>query len=120
MNLRILVLLALFGVSFSCHAVLVKMPSAKILAERLEEMHLGYFAQKTNIVEDLAGQEKEAIAVVVALNVAFLSYSKVLRENPHAGMLEFQVNLLKLDLLNTLLQDFPDAIEELKSSGLYK
>lgn len=109
-----LLFLSLLVAGASLQAVLITLPEAKVLTARLQQAGFDDFIEKTDIVKNLAGQQKEALGVNMAVELALYDYNKYL-ENP---MMARIMQMRKPQLIETLLQDSPDAVKELKDQGL--
>ena len=84
----------------------VTMPSSKILLERLEKDGLSHFAEKTKIHEKLGGQKEFPIEVARQVEHDYDQYMK----NP---MMSALMKMNKGDIIQLLLQDFPEAFKQL-------
>ena len=95
----------------------VTMPSSQVLATRLyDTLSSQYFNEKTKLTDKLGGQQIEAFDVVIQVDRAIYDFSKYLKD-PLIGLIMLQQ---RPEIIKTLLQDYPEAIEELKSNGLLK
>ena len=108
-KMKKLILLILLNMGIS-QAVLVKLPNAEILSERLSSKGFGHFAEKTQIVNQLANQELEVLGVMVAVDLALSDYHENLNNPTMAASMEMN----KPVLLNLILKDSPKALEELR------
>ena len=115
MNFKSIVACVLLGLGCSSmnFAVLVKMPSAGELKERLKGF--GDFTEKTGIDQALANQEKKPLGVFQSLNLAIADY-----EAKTSRFAAFMVEMNKPFILEALLQDSPEALKDLEGHGLYK
>lgn len=102
--------------TLSCFATPITMPSAEVLKQRLNDAGFTHFIEKTSIVKDLAGQQKEVLGVATSVDLALYDYSENLKNPMMARMMEMR----KPQLLQALLQDHPAALKELADRGLYK
>ncbi len=97
----------LVGIS-SINATLVTMPDKKVLTERLHAKGFSHFMEKTDIVKQLAGQKKEVMGVIMAVELSLYDYHNNLK-NP---MMSTMMAMRKPQLIETLLQDNPSAVKE--------
>ena len=109
-----LLFLSLLVTGASLQAVLITLPEAKVLTARLQQAGFDHFIEKTDIVKNLAGQQKEALGVSMAVELALYDYNQYLKNPMMATMMQMR----KPQLIGTLLQDSPDAVKELKDQGL--
>ena len=98
----------LLGVVATSYAEPVKLPNRDVLAHRLREKDFGHFIEKTDLIATLADQEKEALGVITAVELAFCDY-KAKMQNP---MIEMMMQMRKPELIETILNDYPEAIKE--------
>lgn len=120
MKLKFIVFFAIFNI-FSCFAVNVKMPDAEILNKRLNNIGMQYFAEKTKAVSNLADKELTAIGVATIVETSLYDYHKYLADSMPANYLQIyaiQMQMNKPMLIKALLQDSPEAINELKEFNL--
>lgn len=54
--------------------LLIQMPNSEILTNRLQNAHFGHFVENTEIIKQLANQEKHLSEVVEAINIAVDAY----------------------------------------------
>lgn len=94
--------------------VLVTLPSAKVLVERLTQIGMAHFAEKTGIHEELGDQQKYAMGVAIAVECAYSNYDAYLK-NPKMKQI---MNMAKGNLIKTILKDSPEAIAELEAAKL--
>lgn len=107
----------------SLQAVLVRLPVAHILKQRISAVTSGHFIKKTKIIQELAGEEKEALGVVASVDDALSNFRP--QKHPQ-GPFEKNRNVViaKHMLMNrpciikSILQDYPEAIQELQDKGL--
>ena len=92
-------------------AVLVKLPRANIINDRLQELGLGHFAEKTKLASKISEQELEAIGVAIAVELAILDYSEDPGITNHASA---GIQALEPTIIRALLQHSPDAIHQLE------
>lgn len=110
LSLSLIVLLSSIS---SSYAVLVTMPDAKILQERLSAHGFDHFMEKTRIVQQLAGQQKEALGVAMAVELALYDYCQSL-----PPMMQSLMTMRKPQLIEALLEGQSAAIQELKDNKL--
>ncbi len=97
----------LFGTFNASRAISVTLPSEEVLSGRLRAADFKYLVEKTNLVDQLAGQEKEVLGVIVAVEQALLDYAV---KQP---TIAFVTQKRKPRLIEIILQDAPkEAIEE--------
>lgn len=98
----------------STESEVLTLPSVQVLKQRLAAHGFDHFEEKTQIAEKLGGQKKVPMGVAVAVELALHDYAQNL-QNP---MIAFMMQMRKPELLEILLQDFPDALTELRAHGL--
>ena len=109
-NNRIVLLIALMAlgtVSIS-YAGRVRLPGKNILTQRLKNKGFGHFIEKTEIVRDLADQEKEVLGVVLSVQLSLYDYAQSLKQSMGAKMMEKR----KSQLIETILEGNSEAIKE--------
>ncbi len=117
MNLKNISIGCLLSVTtFVCFAAPVQIPSAEILKKRLADVGLEHFAEKTSIVKNLAGQSKEPIGVAMSIERAISDYAEYIK-NP---IVLTTTNMLKPQMFEAILKDYPEALKELAGHGFYK
>lgn len=94
----------------------IQLPSEQILKNRLHEMHLQNFVTKTNINTTLGNQNRTPVDVVMDVELALYDYDQ---HNQNQG-LTAQMEIRKPEIIKTILQDHPQALEYLKQKGLLK
>lgn len=95
---------------------IIKMPNVAILQKRLNEEGFQHFVENTRIIELLADQEKKALGVVMIVDCALYGYDKNLGQL----VISETVSMRRSHLLEVVLQDHPDALQELADKGLYQ
>lgn len=117
--------LLVFGIlmsfAHSSYAVLVTLPNKQTLTQRLASIGLDHFIEKTKIVSQLAGQEKEALGVAIAVECALYDYNEYLTQSmpdKQSRMMATLMNMRKPQIIEAILQDSPDALAELKQHKL--
>jgi hypothetical protein len=108
------VLLSLSLCTFMCFGVKVKMPNEQNLYQKLEKLGLEDFAETTKIIPGLANKELEATDVATGIELAIFEY----RQHDDKFLKILQIIVIKKFIICLLLNDFPDAIQELKCCGL--
>jgi len=101
----------------------IKMPDAQTLQQRLSNKGFGHFAEKTNIVDELAEQEKFPMGIAVSIELSYSDYAENLKEGmpaPMANMAMMQMERNKPILFEALLQDHKEALQKLEQLGVYK
>ncbi len=114
MNLKTITAVALNVVTLTCLATPVKMPDEKTLNKRMANIGMNHFAEKTGIVKQMAGQQKEALAVVMAVELALYDYAELVK-NPAVTI---TANMNKNMVIEAFLQDHPEKLQELAQQGL--
>lgn len=97
--------------------ITIALPSAQILGERLKGMGLHSFIEKTKIDRELGGKKVTPLDVAIATTNAFNKCFVLERDQ------SVEIEMLKKmdsDILKSILQDSPKAIEELESLGVIK
>ncbi|MGC2310436.1 MAG: hypothetical protein WA432_02340 [Candidatus Babeliaceae bacterium] len=100
---------ALMGIIGSSQAMLVKLPDANILNNRLREDGLELFVNKTKIDQTLGNQSMGALAVLLSLEGAIRNYNKDL--DPITATLN-PLEARKRKIIGIILQDNPEALEQ--------
>lgn len=116
MKKLLLTLAILLSLPVVTRAVLVTLPDAQTLTERFADQGLEHFMEKTTIVKSLAGKEREALGVAMAVETALYDYNEYLKNPMMATMMQMSKPLI----IQAILKDSPEAIEELKEVGLLK
>lgn len=114
-------ILSINAISFAMEKDTCTMPSAEVIRERFQGFD--HFLEKTNLVQQLAGQEKHPFGVAMAVDLALHDYNAYLAKGtpaPMLRMLQAQNQMNKPLFIRLLLQDCPTALTELEKAGLYK
>ena len=101
---------------------IIKMPGEAVLQKRLDDIGMRYFAEKTNIISELADQEKVPLGVAMTLESAIHDYFEYINKCMPEKMMISQMAQIKMHkplIFKALLKDEPAALEELKQLGLY-
>ena len=101
----------------------IKMPNKNELQRRLDEIGMTYFSEKTNIISQLADQEKVPLGVAMAVELAMYDYFKYVESVMPASMVRMQKIQMKMHkplIFEALLKDEPEALKELEAHDLYK
>lgn len=115
MNTKYFLALCLFGAANGLLAMeTITLPEQKIIAQRLRNIGLDHFVEKTKIDKQLGGQERYPLGVGVAVECALYDYNEYL-ENPQMA---FMMQMNKPTIIKAILQDHPQAIESLKKDGV--
>ena len=104
--------------TLSSFGVIVKMPNAQILHQKIEFLGLRYFNEKTHLIDNLANKELNAVQVAFAIERALDKFSEHIKNNPTMAEASLIMLSLKPFLLKSLLEDFPEAIKELEDMDL--
>ena len=91
-------------------ATFVRLPHAKVLRQRLSENGFDHFMEKTEIIASLTDRELDVLGVIIVVNQSLYAYYQYLK-NPMTIM---TIEMRKTDLLELILQDSPDALEDLE------
>ena len=94
----------------------IKLPSAEILQERLNDMGLEYFREKTELHQQLGNKTLHPMGVAVAVELALADMSKIVK----MPMMDELLQMCKSEIIETILKDDPEAIAELKKTGILK
>ena len=96
----------------------MKLPLADVLCVRVGEIGLDHFIKHSGLADDLGNSEKSSLGVRIACDRAIERYHKFLhQDNLPIGMIatyQQQIDTKKQDLLGVLLQDVPEALQELE------
>lgn len=94
------------------------MPSEAVLNQQLQDKGLDHFNEKTGIAQKLGGTEKLTRDVFIQLELAIDDYSKHLKGSgmpPIVAETTLRaISMSKPMILEALLQEHPEALEELK------
>lgn len=115
MKFKYIPLLVLCSINFLSFAVLVKMPNGEIINKRLNEIGFEHFADNTGIADELADKELQANQIVTILKNSFHEYAKHM---PRPELTVAQMEIDKPYILEALLQNSPEALQELEKQGL--
>lgn len=101
---------------------LVLMPHKNILEKKFCDLNLQYFAEKSKIIDHLAGNEFCPAGVVIAVDIATDDYREFAQNsnNPTLVLDVEMVELRRSAIVESLLSDHPQAIKELKSENILK
>jgi hypothetical protein len=96
--------------------IIITMPDKTALNKLFSEHGLDYFAEKTKIIEKLAGQTKYPEGLEISKQLAIYDYSECLKGHP-----PFMINMLLMTadasfdaVIDEILKDFPKAKEQLQ------
>jgi hypothetical protein len=101
----------------------ITMPDETELQKRLSSIGMEHFAEKTNIIKTLAGQQKKPLAIAAAIELSMFDYFEYLKKGmpePLFKMTQATFMMGKSSLLEALLKDNPTALKELEADGIYK
>ena len=94
----------------------IRLASTQDLNKRLCSKGFDHFTEKTQIDKTLGSQVKAPLGVAMAVELALYDYDQYI-QNP---MTDALMQMLKPQLIETILEEHPKAIEELKQHGLLK
>ncbi len=101
---------------------LVKMPNADVLRQRLEATHFTLFIKNSALVDNLADSDLTPLGVAAELDGSIKRFAEFLgksgRPKPLISSLEKAVRASRQRFLEILLQDAPQALQELKELKL--
>jgi|SRR5579872_250421 hypothetical protein len=125
MNLRLFIIIALLESSCASYAMdkKIQMPSADALKKRLDDVDMANLYKQTDIVTQLADQQKSPKNVRDILETSLAVFME--KAAPHLGTGLYIVQSIELGrhgkhiILKALLQDAPEGLEELQEAGLY-
>lgn len=92
----------------------IQLPPASVINQRLEDLGLRYFLEKTKIDQQLGNQKKYPIGVALTVELSLSDFAKTVG-NPVASRL---MQMQKPEIIKAILQDFPEAIAELEKQGV--
>ena len=92
----------------------ITLPSAQVLSQRLRQIGLDHYLEKSRIDQQLGGQKKYPMGVALAVELSLHDYVK----GTPMPMLSTMMQMRKPEIIETILQDHPEAIAELKEVGL--
>ena len=95
----------------------VQLPSQQIIQTRMSQLKLDNICQYTGIYKALANQALFTNSIVLTVNTK-MNTLKV--NSPNYALNNLIVDALKLDIIETLLQDHPKAIAYLRQCGSLK
>jgi hypothetical protein len=104
---------------------MIKIPKADVLRQRLETTHLSLFIKHSALVESLVEvSDWTPLGVAAELDSSIKRFAEFLgksgRPRPLISSLENAVRGAKRQLLEILLQDAPQALQELRELKLYQ
>jgi len=111
---EIVMILIMAGAGKDIDTIEIEMPTIEILQERLENLGLTNFAEKTKIINKLAGKKFEALSIAIEVELAIYNYNKYMQQPKHAILMQIR----KPSLLKALLKDVPQALHELEELGI--
>jgi hypothetical protein len=94
--------------------ITVTLPSASVIHQRLKELGLEHFMEKTGIDKELGGAKKYPLGVALAVELSLFDYAKYLKD-PKA---DFVLTRVKPSIIKAILRDSPAAIAELEKKGI--
>ncbi|MFC1870688.1 hypothetical protein ACFLXW_00300 [Candidatus Dependentiae bacterium] len=106
---------------------LIQLPSANILEDRLRDLHVEDFAEKTHIVDKLAGRELFPEGVVFAIELALADFviTSISGHKEGSGiemahrMLAGILMKQKHSIIEAFLREHPEALVALEKEGDY-
>lgn len=111
-----------YGINTNTANNFIIMPTAEILAKRLDEIGLGYFAKTTNIALKLGDKKTTPSGVVLAITIAYDNFNDYLTQqnsisdevkNIYTQMI-YDMIMWPDALIEALLADSPSAIPKTK------
>jgi len=100
----------------------IRMPDKTTLELLLQEKGLHHFIEKTNVIQDLADQEKYALGIAISIDGACAQYRGLLNKNISDERRKMTNNMIvdavRSMLYKTILKDYPEALQELQEAGL--
>ena len=101
--------------TLSSFGVIVKMPNACTLEEKFDQLGLSSFNKKTHVIDKLANKQLEAKVLYEIIHSALLEYlTKINFKTQHM----LQAKIMARSILMSLLENYPDATNELKNAGM--
>ena len=100
--------------TFSNGPVSVTMPDAQELTKRLTALGLDHFAEKSGILELVAGKTKNPIFLAADVEQAAKSYCELV----NYPMMTLLIESSKPSIRRALVQDSPEAIQVLEKMNL--
>lgn len=100
----------------------IVMPHKDVLYKRLANIGLTHFMEKTNIIQVLADQEKYPIGVAMAVELAIDDYINYMCKNspqPQRCPTAILMSMHRSLIYKVLLEDYPEALDELRHQGIY-
>jgi hypothetical protein len=101
--------------STNTHAVLVKLPSAEVLKQSISKIASKHFVEKTKIHTVLGDKEREAVTIVLAVEMACDQYLESFESNEKKAKIKALIN--KRAIIITILEGHDAAIKELFEIG---
>ena len=125
MKLKILTITALLASSFASYAMnetkeaTIKMPKADILTARLDKLGMSHFMGTTDIIEQLADQEKYPNHVASAIERCLYNYNEYMAKgDPTMARVTVQrMRVYKPLIFEALLEEHPEALRKLEKDG---
>lgn len=103
--------------------VLVQMPDAQTLHERLNKKGLGDFATKSNIIAQLQNKQLESLAIAQFVEEALSHFDIYLETKMSPEMAKnfsLQLHMNKPMLYKALLMHCQESLDELHEIGIYQ
>jgi len=90
----------------------VKLPPSHVLTERLCAIGLNHFIENTELIERVAEQNLTPSSIGTIVENCLDDYRE------HIPRMSAMMCLYKPRIIKTILQDYPQAIEQLKKEGI--
>ncbi len=123
MNLKLFIVTALLASSFASYSMdetkKIKMPKADILTARLDKLGMNHFMRTTDIIQQLADQEKCPNHVASAIERCLYNYNEYMAKgDPMMARVTAQrMRVYKPLIFETLLEEHPEALRKLEKDG---
>lgn len=94
-------------------------PSSEVLVERIRNIGLQDFIEKTQIIQEIAGKKLSPMNLYMSVDEAIVAYQRYALQHPKEAADEVFGNT-DSKLLAAIWQDCPRALGALEAEGLYK
>jgi len=101
-----------YGAAHEQKVATYRIPEEKILTERFHKTDFEHFFDKSGIIH-LAGQEKTINAIILAVNIALVTYTKHMERNNFIAVI---MDIRKEEIFEILLRGFPGALKEVSAA----
>ena len=98
----------------------ITLPPAATIKQRLHEMGLNHFLEKTKFDQKLGGEKRAPEGVVIAFDLSMYDYAENLKGQPMARSILGTLHLVRPKVIKAILQEHPQAFKQLEDEGYFK